>query len=78
MFDLRCASGTLFAVVTGDSEVEVRCRKPACGYRPGVLVLHRFDIRTGAVLGTKVYQDAVLLKEEVSGTDRHSVAVRSA
>lgn len=76
---LRCDSGHMFGEMLSPTELEVRCRNRRCGYEPGVLVLHRFDTRTGAVLGTKRYRDAALLKEESnSGTDCAAAAVRSA
>lgn len=76
---LRCEGGHTFGEVLSPTELEVRCRNRKCGYEPGVLVLHRFDTRTGAVLGTKTYRDAALLKEEESsGTDCAAAAVRSA
>jgi hypothetical protein len=76
---LRCDSGVLFGEVIEDTVVEFRCRNRRCGYEPGVLVLHRFDIRTGAVTGTKVYRDAAeLTKGERSGADCDAAAVRSA
>lgn len=78
MRQLRCGSGTLFAEVFDPDEIEVRCRNRRCGYEPGVLVLHRFCISTGAVLGTSRYRDAAELKEEDSATNHTAAAVRSA
>jgi hypothetical protein len=76
---LRCGSGALFGEVIEDTVVEFRCRNRRCGYEPGTLVLHRFDIRTGSVTGTKVYRDAAELTEgERSGTDCDTAAVRLA
>jgi hypothetical protein len=74
---LRCDSGTLFAELFG-GEIEVRCRNRRCGYQPGLMVLHRFDGFTGQLLGTRRYRDAVMLKEDSSGTHCDTAAVRSA
>jgi hypothetical protein len=57
--DLRCANGTLLGVLLPDGVLEVACRNRRCGKRPGVIVLHRFDVRTGTELpgSPKLYRD---------------------
>lgn len=39
-----------------DGKLEVRCDSRLCGKRPGVIVLHTIDLRTGEV-ETKRYQE---------------------
>lgn len=46
--ELRC-SHKLHGRLLDDGRVEVKCRSAFCGAKPGVVVLHRFDLRTGAV-----------------------------
>lgn len=46
-YELRCGEGKLYGVVVDDHTVEVKCNSRFCGSRPGVVVLHRFDLRTG-------------------------------
>jgi hypothetical protein len=45
--DLRCANGDKFGELLDGRFLEVRCRNRRCGYRAGVVVVHRFDITTG-------------------------------
>lgn len=46
--DLRC-SNKLHCRVLEDGRVEVKCSSAFCGAKKGVVVLHRFDLHTGAV-----------------------------
>lgn len=48
--ELRCP-GTMHAKLDGEV-LEVKCRRKSCGYHPGVVVLHRFDVHTGKLTGT--------------------------
>jgi hypothetical protein len=41
--------------------VEVKCRNGQCGARRGVVVLHRFDGRTGQLVETLRFRDPVAL-----------------
>lgn len=45
--ELRCA-GKLHGIVV-DGQLEVKCDSRWCGKRPGIIVLHRFDLETGKV-----------------------------
>lgn len=56
MMDLRCDNSILFGVVD-ESTIEVKCRSARCGAGQGIVVLHRFDIRTGALLSTASYKN---------------------
>lgn len=53
--ELRCP-GTMHAKL-GDNFVEVKCRRKACGFQPGTVVLHRFDFHTGDLIETLRFAD---------------------
>lgn len=61
--ELRCPNRKHAELV--DGVLEIRCRKPACGYAPGIVVIHRFDAEGGELLDTKRFRDtpAELTKE---------------
>lgn len=54
--ELRCENGILFGIILPDGRLEVKCRSRYCGSGPGVVVLHRFDVRTGECT-TRRYRD---------------------
>jgi len=43
MDELRCSSKK-FGEVVDDHTIEIKCSSRFCGARPGVVVIHRFDI----------------------------------
>lgn len=43
--------------------IEVKCRSAMCGYRPGVTVLHKFDLHTGKMVDTLIFRDPQKGKE---------------
>jgi len=49
--DLRCQGG-LAARVTDEGLVELPCKSRWCGKRPGVVILHRFNPKTGELVET--------------------------
>lgn len=53
--ELRCEH-RLHGIIK-DEFLEFKCRSKLCGAAPGVVVLHRFDLESGALLGTFVYKD---------------------
>lgn len=54
--ELRC-KGTMFGILDEDHEhLEVKCKRRSCGAKKGVVVLHNFDLKTGAFT-TKRYAD---------------------
>lgn len=53
--DLRC-EGTLHGRVE-DNIFEVKCHRRMCGHKPGVVVIHVFDLTSGDLLETKKYAD---------------------
>ena len=55
--ELRC-DNTMHGVVH-DGVLEVKCRNPRCGVKPGVVVLHQFDLQTGALIDTNRFRDPV-------------------
>ena len=50
--ELRCGP-RLHATVIDDHTIEVKCNSRWCGAVDGIVVLHRFDLRTGAVETSK-------------------------
>jgi hypothetical protein len=56
MQELRCESKK-HGVVIDDHTVEVKCDSRFCGARSGVIVLHRFDLTTGKLVGTHRYKE---------------------
>lgn len=54
-YELRC-DHKLHGVIRGRI-LEFKCRSKLCGAAPGVVVLHRFDAESGALLDTQVYKD---------------------
>lgn len=58
--ELRCTSGRLHGIIEkadGSAFLEVSCRSKACGKLPGVIVLHRFDMRSGECVSTRRYKE---------------------
>ncbi len=64
MHELRCGNGILFGVVEGKF-LEVSCRSARCGKEAGVIVIHRFDLRSRELVGTKKFRDPGYRKETV-------------
>lgn len=63
MIELRCPNklhGKVF-----DHLVEVACNSARCGKRPGVVVLHRYDLLTGELVDTKRYKSPRQPQEDV-------------
>jgi hypothetical protein len=58
MIELRCDNEIKFGELLEDEPViEVRCRSRRCGHRPGVVVIHGFDVETGKLLGTRRFAE---------------------
>lgn len=75
--DLRCRY-KLHGVLRDEEVVEFKCDSKFCGHRPGkVVVIHRFNIRTGELLKTMKFQDP-RSKRRIDGSSNQSAAVRSA
>jgi hypothetical protein len=54
-YELRCHA-KLHGIVVSPGVLEIACRSDRCGWRPGKVVLHRFEVETGKLLGTREYK----------------------
>lgn len=74
--DLRCGN-TLHGRLTDNRWLEVKCKRRACGYVKGKVILHTIDILTGEVVSTRRFAEP---KNRRSGNASHNArsAVRSA
>ena len=63
--ELRCGSGILHGIMVsaGTGILEVPCRSRWCGKRAGVVVLHRFQLDTGELVGTLRFSEPSVTKE---------------
>lgn len=50
--EVRCGSGKLHLILVEPGVIEVKCDRPDCGARSGVVVLHHFDAASGLMLET--------------------------
>jgi hypothetical protein len=53
--DLRC-DGKLHGRVE-DTVFEVTCKSRFCGWKPGVVVLHRFSVVSGELINTRLFKN---------------------
>lgn len=61
--ELRC-EGTMHGILDDDSStLEVKCKRRGCGARPGVVILHTFDVKTGKLIGTQQFSEPRVRKE---------------
>lgn len=75
--ELRCGK-RLHGVLTDDGILEVSCRSALCGHVEGVVVIHRFDAKSGELIDTKKYKDASLIRrEQVDGLGRRTTVWRT-
>lgn len=74
--DLRCAN-TLYGRLTDDRWLEVKCKRRACGYSKGTVVLHTIDIMTGHVVSTKQFAEPKTKKEQAHADSTQSPSVRA-
>jgi len=51
MLRLRCPN-SLHGIVTDEGLIEIACKSRWCGKEPGIVVLHRFDAKTGELVET--------------------------
>lgn len=76
--DLRCGN-TLHGRLTDNRWFEVKCKRRACGYRKGIIILHTIDITTGEVTNTRRFSDPKNpRKEQGNAPDHQPAAVRTA
>jgi hypothetical protein len=74
MIELRCG-GTMHGRMDGFL-LEVKCGRRSCGAKPGVVVLHTFDVMTGELVGTARYKDPIKKKGRSNGSSGSRTAVR--
>lgn len=60
--ELRC-NGNLFGRLTDNRWLEVKCKRRACGYVKGTVVLHTIDTHTGKVVSTNRFAEPTPNKE---------------
>lgn len=75
--DLRCG-GTLYGQLTDERWLEVKCKRRACGFVKGMVVLHTIDIKTGKVVSTKRFSDPNTRRRRQNASHNASASVRSA
>lgn len=61
--ELRCGK-RLHGILTDGGVIEVSCRSALCGHVDGVVVIHKFDASTGALLGTEQYRDPTVARKD--------------
>jgi len=72
---LRC-DHALYGLLTDERWLEVKCKRRACGYKKGTVVLHTIDIQSGTVVSTKRFADP-RFKENTNAVKHSSTAVRA-
>jgi hypothetical protein len=79
MTELRCPN-TMHGILDVDKDtIEVKCDNNRCGARSGVVVLHTFDLISGALLRTRRFRDPITKQGgETNGNPGVRTAVRSA
>jgi hypothetical protein len=76
--DLRCGT-TLHGRLTDNRWLEVKCKRRACGYAKGMVILHTIDITTGEVVKTDHFAEPSTQKRRRQDASHQSPAsVRSA
>ena len=56
--DLRCESKK-HGVLIDSNTLEIKCDSRFCGAKRGVVVLHWFDVQTGAMIKTMQYKNPI-------------------
>ena len=59
--ELRCGN-TMHGILREGRYLEVKCKRRPCGAKPGVVVLHTFDLTTGILTDTKKFRDPHKMK----------------
>lgn len=76
--NLRCDT-TLHGRLTDQRWLEVKCKRRACGYTKGSVVLHTIDITTGEVVKTDKFAEPTNQKRRGQDASHHTPAsVRTA
>jgi hypothetical protein len=75
--NLRC-EGNLYGRLTDNRWLEVKCKRRACGHRPGTVILHTIDITTGKVVKTDCFAEPRNRKERHNASDQSPASLRTA
>lgn len=51
--------------VVHEGIIEVKCSSSFCGAKSGVVVIHRFNSKTGELVETKKYKDTPIIRKQV-------------
>ena len=73
---LRC-DHALYGLLTDERWLEVKCKRRACGYKKGLVVLHTIDIQSGKVVSTQRFADPRFTKENTNAVKHPSASVRT-
>lgn len=77
MTELRCEGPRLHGVVDLENNtIEVKCDRRKCGHEPGTVVLHTFDLASGLLVTTSIFNDPA--KKGTPHDSRQLTAVRPA
>jgi len=60
--ELRCESKKHGELIEPGQTIEIKCDSRFCGARPGVIVLHKFDVTSGELVGTNRFNTNVRSK----------------
>lgn len=71
--DLRCGT-TLHGRLTDNRWLEVKCKRRACGYSKGTVVLHTIDITTGEVTQTRRFAEPKNQRKDEGDASHHTPA----
>lgn len=73
--ELRCGGRIHGVINTGT--IEVKCRSKSCGASAKVVVMHRFDLRTGELVETLKFKNPPRIEENEDHAHRiHPPALR--
>lgn len=75
--DLRCAS-KLHGILYDNGILEIKCRSRFCGHEPGVVVIHKFNVHTGAVDTVRYKEPPLTQERSLDGASNNGPSVRSA
>lgn len=61
--ELRC-DHELYGRLTDERWLEVKCRRRACGFTKGSILLHTIDLKTGKVVATRQFANPTNIRKE--------------
>jgi hypothetical protein len=62
--ELRCDS-KLHGIMREGDVLEVKCRSTFCGYKAGIVILHRFNLHTGEMTTARYKDPGATVKEQL-------------